>query len=166
MGDSTTTLLTKIIADFPAARARLAARVSEEFAQLEVGKPVSVRSLATFDPNVTRPLSRMPKSRFEFASKVLNFHEEWLAADAMPTAMRKKSVRSTHLSLRNHWEGSAPMLFPDKDLGLFSFTRGVPEDLVYLVWKDNQDEPELWKYSGMDSLVFENLDQLLQWHLT
>ena len=69
-----------------------------------------------------------------------------------------------HNSLRDHWEDSAPMLYPDKCLTLFGITEGVPEHRVYLVWKNEGKEPELWSYMGMEVLEFKNLEKFLKWN--
>ena len=57
------------------------------------------------------------------------------------------------------------MLFSDDRLSLFSTTLGNPEDLIYLVWKSDQDEPELWETCGMDSHSFGNFEEFLRWIL-
>jgi hypothetical protein len=161
----TADLLKRVVEDFPRKRERLHGGVPDEYAELVVDAPGLVGDIPTFDAKFNRPLSLMLRDRFEFASKIVRFSEEWLNLDTMAQYIRRREVQAMHASHRKHWEGSAPMLFPDRNLGLFCITHGVPENIVYLVWKDSDDEPELWKYSGMNSRVFKNLEKLLEWYL-
>jgi hypothetical protein len=79
--------------------------------------------------------------------------------------VKKQEVRSYHTALRENYEGSAPHLFADHDLTLFSVTDGVPQNLTYLVWRLSGEEPEIWSYVGMETYKFENLAGYLTWVL-
>ena len=57
------------------------------------------------------------------------------------------------------------MLFTDRELSLFAVSPKVRGDVVYLVWKRDEAEPELWRYSGMDSRSFVNLVDFFRWCL-
>ncbi|MCB9950147.1 MAG: hypothetical protein H6824_04125 [Planctomycetaceae bacterium] len=79
--------------------------------------------------------------------------------------MEKKEVRQYHCALRENWEGSAPMVFPDERLTLFGVTEDVPENLTYLVWAKDDAEPEVWCYMGLASHEFSSLESFLNWRL-
>ncbi|MCA9032390.1 MAG: hypothetical protein KDA66_16345, partial [Planctomycetaceae bacterium] len=70
-----------------------------------------------------------------------------------------------HCALRENWEGSAPMVFPDERLTLFGVTEDVPENLTYLVWAKDDAEPEVWCYMGLASHEFSSLESFLNWRL-
>lgn len=132
---------------------------------LEISPPARGDSVPTFDKKVVRPLSPMLKARFDYAGSWLQGLERWLSLDEAASLVRRREVRSTHRALRENYEGSAPMLFPDNCLGLFSATDGVPEDLTYLVWATDRTEPEVWEYSDYSFHRSKDLEQYLIWRL-
>jgi hypothetical protein len=73
------------------------------------------------------------------------------------------AVFSTHDSLREHAEHAAPAFFPDEQLALCSVVENVDESLTYLVWSIEGEEPEVWRYSGMEMCRFSNLAEFLIW---
>jgi hypothetical protein len=127
--------------------------------------PEKTRFLPTFDPQRRRRFSPMLQARFAYAGTITHGLDQWLSPAAMARWMRKRVVRSYHKALREHWVGSAPNLFPDRDLTLLTVTKGLPEDLTYLVWHPAAKEPEIWSYSGMASHRFKNLAAFLTWVL-
>lgn len=84
----------------------------------------------------------MLKARFDYASIIKRGRDIWLSPAEMERWMKKREVKSFHRALREHWEQSAPMMFPNDRLTLLGVTDGVPDNLTYLVWRD--DEPEVW----------------------
>jgi hypothetical protein len=131
---------------------------------LRVAPPVEVKSLPTFDPRKKRPLSPMLRERFAFASSLTVGFRTWLAPGEMAKAMADRRVLMTHRAMREHWEGSAPNLYPDDALTLFTHDPELPEDPTYLVWKDPDREPEVWEYHSQDSTRFKSLKTFLRWH--
>lgn len=122
-----------------------------------------VSEIPTFNPDVSYPLTPMLQARFRFASRIEFCGDTWLSISEMPKWMKRKSVRKYHSSLRDHWTGSAPMLYPDDKLTLFGVTVDVPDSLIYCVWGDG--EPAIWTYSGLDQRQFTNLQRYLEWCL-
>lgn len=162
-------LLDNIQASFPEKKTRIEALMRQHgltgTVKLAIRPPELTESIATFSAEVTRQLSPMLKDRFDYMGCCVCAGERWLAASEVSEWVQKKSVVRYHLTLREHWENSAPMLFPDSRLSLFSVYKGVPDNLVYLVWAEEQAEPELWSYSGMNSNRFANLCEYLEWFL-
>lgn len=162
-------LLNEIRADFPRLKAAAETLMRHKYGlndslELTVSPPEKFRFLPTFDPNRQRRPSPMLKARFEYAGTIDHGGDTWLAPSKMERWMKKRVVRSYHKSLREHWEKSAPMLFADHDLTLFSVTEDVPDNLTYLVWK-GAEEPEIWSYLGMNGHKFKNLAAYLTWLL-
>jgi hypothetical protein len=123
---------------------------------------VSVNSIPTFDSAVSYPVSPMLAARFSFGSTCHFGCDTWLSREDMVSYTELKVVKEYHLSLREHWVDSAPMLFSDAKLSLFGVTEDVPDSLIYLVWA-NSSEPEVWTYLGMEQNRFSNLADYLKW---
>lgn len=102
----------------------------------------------------------MLRARFTYVGEIRYGNERWLDCQSMAGEIRR--ARSTHLALREHWDDSAPMLFPDASLGLLEVTPEVSDDLTYLVWQPNHDEPQIWRYCGRNTTKFEHLAEYLQ----
>jgi hypothetical protein len=101
--------------------------------------PVPVADLPTFDPRVRRPLSPQ---------------------------LRERQIRSSHESLREHFEGSPPNMLRDDQLTLFGMLDrggGASDGVIYLSWKDGAVEPELFWMSGMSSEFYDDLHDYLKW---
>jgi hypothetical protein len=164
-----TELLEKVVARYPAfvrqVRNRLPEDVSLEEMRMDVlpPEPTSLE-LPTFDPSYQRPLSSMLKARFEFGSDIYRGYMRWLSIEGMRLHLRSEGLLQNHRSLREHWEGSAPMQCSDRGLSLFAIDPELSTDLVYLVWQDQeQQEPELWLYCGMEEKRFADLAEFLAW---
>ena len=142
-----------------AARLR-AAGISDRLEQ-RIASAELVAELPTFRDQVNRPLSPMLEERFRVAGRWTEGTDIWLASSDMHAAIRSPSIRGVHQSLRDNWEGSAPMLYQDDQLGLFGVTEDVPEDLIYIVWAVG-NEPEIWRYSGMRESRYRNLAEFLE----
>jgi hypothetical protein len=164
------TLLRTLETDFPrrkkAIETQMRAYGLHDSVELTMAPPEQARAIPTFDPQFTRPLSPMLQARFDYASAVNYAGELWLSVSEIPRQMKKRALQRYHKSLRNNWEGSAPMLFPDSQLSLFAVTKGVPDHLMYLVWTTEGDEPELWRYAGINSHTFKDLAAFLTWFST
>ncbi len=161
----TITLLKRLVKSFPKKKAHyealmLEAGFAEETITQTLSPATAIDRLPTFGAKVARAVSPMLKARFEFAGSWQEGTDIWLAPSDMAKQMRSKSVLKTHRAIREHWEDSAPMQYGDHQLTLFRVTPGVPENLTYLVWSD--DEPEVWAYVGMNERRFKNLNAFLR----
>ena len=161
-------LLDKMKESFPSVKEKTEKLMKEmgldETIDLSFEAPSKVATLPTFDKSKSHKLTPMLKARFEYASTIKSGGEIWLNPKQMVFFMSDDELNIYHNSLRDHWEDSAPMLYPDKCLTLFGITEGVPEHRVYLVWKNEGKEPELWSYMGMEVLEFKNLEKFLKWN--
>jgi hypothetical protein len=162
-------LLEAIKADFPRRKRDAEALMSQlgfkEPLELEIAKPHKVSRLPTFDLKTTRDLTPMLKARFDHAGTFTRGRDVWLAAAEMASSMKQQSTYEYHVALRENWDDSAPMLFPDECLTLFGKTEGAPDNLIYLVWPEAADEPEIWVYAGFQTGKFTDLEQYLKWCL-
>jgi hypothetical protein len=162
-------LLDAIKADFPrrkkAAEELLKGMGLIKTLELKIESPVGVAAVPTFDPEVTRDLTPMLQARFEYAGSWKSGQDVWLSACQMASLMQSKAIRPYHRSLREDWDGSAPMVFSDERLTLFGITEGVPENLVYLAWATGGEEPEVWTYAGFDTHKFKDLEHYFNWCL-
>jgi hypothetical protein len=163
-------LLDQVMSDYARKRFAVERRLAESGTIVDlpllVDPPVPVEEIPTFEPGTKRFLSSMLKARFEYASAITRLGEVWLGLPQTGETIQSDSVQTTFSSHRRHWQDSAPMRFPPKDISLFAITPGVPQNLTYLVWNDGRDEPELWRYQGMNSRSFKDLRDYLRWVLT
>jgi len=120
--------------------------------------------IATFDASASHTPSPMLKQRFQYAATWNTGWHSWLGPSDMAKMMDDQSVRTHHEALRNHYENSAPMLYPYKQLSLFVVTEAVPDELIYLVWKSIA-EPEVLSYGGYDFYRFDNVQDYFSWYL-
>jgi hypothetical protein len=162
-------LLDALIADFPRRKREAEQAIAEqglpETLELHIGRAEPTAALPTFDRAVSRPVTPMLAARFAYAGVWRQGLDLWLTPARMAAQTRRRPVRALHRSLREHWEGSAPRLFPDDRLTLFGITEGVEENRVYLVWRADDREPEVWRYAGWDVAAFPNLEAFLRWQL-
>ncbi|ASZ10727.1 hypothetical protein CK934_06915 [Chitinophaga sp. MD30] len=63
---------------------------------------------------------------------------------------------------RKQRKQSAPALFPDEQLSVFSLVNEGRDGITFLVW-NKQEEPECWRYSGTQEQRFANLSLFLDW---
>lgn len=132
---------------------------------LEVSPSTPIQELPTFDQRVRRAVTPMISARFEHSGQWRRGLEIWLGPEAIAIYMGRRAIRRMHRAMRENLVGSAPMLFPDRRLTLLETSKGVPEDLTYLVWPDDIGEPEVWRYSGYDVHTSANLAEYLKWLL-
>lgn len=89
--------------------------------------------------------------------------EKWLAISEMEKALDNKKLLKSINNTKDHWENSAPSIYPFNQLTLFGIVVGEEENQIYLVWPKNEtDEPEVWEYSGLNEHKHENLAQYLE----
>jgi hypothetical protein len=162
-------LLDAIKSDFPR-RKREAELYMSQFGpydpiEMVVHDPETIDNIPTFSASVMRTPSEMLSARFQYAGTWDTGWYLWLSPSEMTRWLKKKAIRAGHNALRRYYENSAPMLFPNSKLGLFGVTEGVPEVLIYLVWQDNEQEPEIWSYDCNDFNRFPNLAEYLEYYL-
>src|SRR5262249_15731911 len=161
-------LLDALKADFPRRKAAIEAWMKDRYGldesvDLRLIPPEDADTIPTFARTKRYSATPMLKARFEYASTVDYGGEIWLGIGEMRRWMRKKDVRAYHTAMREDWEGSAPMLFRDDQLTLLEVSNGVPDCLTYLVWARESKEPEIWRYRGMESHRFKDLEAYLTW---
>lgn len=163
-------LLDDIVRDFPRRKEEAESYMAKQgpFDPLEIAinPPEAFDTIPTFSSKATYSPTEMLRARFEYASTVDTGWYLWLGTKDMMKWIKKRSIRIRHTALRGHYEGSAPMLFSDNKLSLFGVTPGVPDVLIYLAWKDEISEPEVWSYDNYEFNRFPNLEQYLYWYLT
>jgi hypothetical protein len=161
-------LLDRLKADFPRRKKQredlLKSLGSNVVVELHLEPPLECQSIATFDKSQSKLLSPMLEARFAYCGTWDEGGDLWLGPNDISAWISKKPVRQMHRSLREYWDGSAPMKFHDNDLSLLGASRGTNDSLVYLVW-NNKTEPEIWCYSGMNCDRFRDLAKYLEWEL-
>ena len=164
-------LLEEVAATFPEfvreVKNRLPEDVSTNDMRMEVFPPASVSFLPTFEPEYQRTPSSMLEARFEYASDIYRGYMHWLGIESMHNHLQSDALLQNHRGLREHWEGSAPMQFDDRCLGVFAVDPNLSTDVIYLVWQNgDEQEPELWLYCGMEEKRFSDLSEFLAWCLS
>lgn len=156
-------------AHFPKMGRDLAAELGMELSLLGIKfgiePPTRISDIATFDTKRRRPASPQLRDRFEFASDISLGTETWLGGDSIKKAVRMTSVRRYHKALRGDWEGSAPKRYRDDQLSVFAIGEDPSDSITYLVWRADDDEPQLWTYSGQSQSVFTDLNEKIDHEL-
>jgi hypothetical protein len=132
--------------------------------ELDISPPDPFGEIPTFDSTVSHALTPQLKTRFTHSGSWLYGTQYWLSPMAMREWIDKPNIRKYHQSLRENWEGSAPNVVPDDRLSLLEVGRLSPDSVVYLVWaEDSRQEPQVWRYSGMESAEYTSLEEYLKW---
>jgi len=162
-------MLDQLVIDFPrrkrAAEAAFSTAGLPGTLELQIAAAERLDEIPTFARGAVRPPTAMLAARFAYAGLIRVGPDLWLSPGQMLKYSRSRAVRDTHRSFRAHRERSAPMQFPGDRLALFGVTDGVPENLVYLVWRRDAGEPEVWSYAGWEEYIFRDLAAFLTWHL-
>jgi hypothetical protein len=162
-------LLDAIQADFPR-RKREAEAFMANFGPFDpvemiIRSPERCDEIPTFSAPQSQVPSVMLRARFDYAGTWDTGWHRWLSPLDMSERMIAHEILLHHRALRDHYEGSAPMIFPDSQLTLFGVTEGVPDTLIYLVWIPDNEEPELWSYDNYEFQRFATLEEYLAWYL-
>ena len=80
----------------------------------------------------------------------------------MAKAAHSKKIVSTVQAQRKHWDGSAPNMYPDRQLTVFSVVPGEEENITYLLWIDGVSEPQIWDYVGQSENRYSSLNEYLK----
>ena len=107
------------------------------------------------------------RSLFECVNGWTNGHTLLLSLKKMDGILLDKSILATFSAHRDHWDDSAPMLYPNEKLSIIgSIGPPLTEDLLYLVWHDSCDkEPEVWKYFGQSFSRYLDIEDYLKYWL-
>jgi hypothetical protein len=109
-------------------------------------------------------LSPMLKERFAFCGHWTNANldQNWLAISDINSAA-SNSIAQQWISLRiENWDHCPPANVSKDDVALFGFNPYEPEE-TYVVWRDGQNEPEVWRFFGADYKCFSNLNRFLEY---
>lgn len=124
----------------------------------EFQNPKKLGYISTLNKAVKRPLTEMLKSRFLFASKMVIFEYHFFSIEEIDNCLENEDLMDTHQAYKADWEGSAPNSFPDEKLSFFGSSLGFFGDPFYLVWKNDNEEPEVWIYMGQEEQRYPNID--------
>lgn len=114
----------------------------------------------------SRRLSPMLMERFKFCGRWsnANLDQDWLSIcdaaniDGDVTAQEWIALRT------ENWDHCPPANVSKNDVAMFGFNPYEPEE-TYLVWRGEQSEPEVWRFSGLDYKIFDNLNRFLEYLL-
>lgn len=116
--------------------------------------PEPVDQVPTLAKGVYQPVSPMLRARFQaFGRWRLATHGHWLSASDMaslwdePADPLLREVREMREAAQENWPNEASALFRPERLSLFA-GNDVSNDKIYLLWRDFEDEPELWVYDA------------------
>lgn len=101
--------------------------------------------------------------RFEFCDKLVDASEHFYGINEISTVIKKPKFIKWLNILEEEWINSAPQLFSRDSISLFSTTNEDDGDYCLLIWKKNQIEPEIWKYSDQHEQIFKNLYDYFMW---
>ncbi|UCJ06296.1 hypothetical protein KTO58_21875 [Chitinophaga pendula] len=119
--------------------------------------------ICTLQQEVHRPLSAMLRERFAHSGGWQHHSGEyWLGMGEIVTAILQPSFDKLIKGYRKQRKQSAPALFPDEQLSVFSLVNEGRDGITFLVW-NKQEEPECWRYSGTQEQRFANLSLFLDW---
>lgn len=124
--------------------------------------PIEISQVSTLSMNLSRPISEMLRKRFHFASRIVVFVYHFFSADEMMRVHDNEFLMATHHAYKENWEGSAPNIYPEDCLSLFGSTYGLYDNIFYLVWKNEDVEPEVWSYFGQEERKYLNIDHFIK----
>jgi hypothetical protein len=127
--------------------------------------PEAASDIQTLQPDVSRPLSPMLRARFEFCSSWSNadLDQYWLSLSEIGDC-QSNPVLAEWMRLRaeNSYGSDPPGCVEPSHCSIFAYNPFEPDE-TYLVWKDDEQEPMVWRYFGADYKMFLNLNAYLQY---
>ncbi|HHD7487385.1 TPA: hypothetical protein ACOVI5_002020 [Klebsiella oxytoca] len=132
-----------------------------------------INKIPTLEKNHYRNVTPMLIDRFDmFGSWIQATHGDWLSIEEMETIWNEEltvnsrlwCIKNNLMAARDHWDNDASSLFKENRLSLFSGSEFTFER-IYLLWLDNEDEPELWVYDSNGESRFKNLETYLKAYL-
>jgi hypothetical protein len=133
------------------------------YAIQSIGPSVAVTDMPTLAPGKTRPLSPLLAARYRFAGKWEDIGEHLLVPDDVLRIAGTDRFRNWISDMRNHWVESAPYRFGDDRLSLLSVANEQEGHFSMLVWKEPDEEPEVWTYATQHEYRFRNLLHWFKW---
>ncbi|HNN90793.1 hypothetical protein [Haliangium sp. UPWRP_2] len=139
-------------------------KVQAQRAFRQIVEPADVipETIPTLDDDCKRTISPSLVARFCFAGSWQQGPRKWLNLSEMAKAAHSKKIVSTVQAQRKHWDGSAPNMYPDRQLTVFSVVPGEEENITYLLWIDGVSEPQIWDYVGQSENRYSSLNEYLK----
>ena len=114
----------------------------------------AVDNVPTLAKGIYRPVTPMLQARFAaFGRWKRATHGHWLSASDMaalwdePADPLLREIREMREAAEEDWPNDASALFRPERLSLFAGS-DVSNEKIYLLWRDFEDEPELWVYDS------------------
>lgn len=135
--------------------------------------PVSLHShdkIPTLEKDFYRSISPMLKDRFDmFAGWQNATHGDWLSIEEMVAIWgddlvvneRLWRIKQNQMAACDNWDNDASSLFKNNRLSLLAGSESTYER-IYLLWLDNEIEPELWVYDCNGESRYKNLASYLK----
>jgi hypothetical protein len=125
--------------------------LDQKVSNQKVAKPTgNADKIPALEKGVYKKASPMICARFEFAGKWTNAYVmDWLGLADMEKIWTSPKIMKDIANLKENWENSAPAVHDYKDLSLFGYDK-YDNNMIFLVWNDKAEEPEIWFYSGQN----------------
>lgn len=155
--------LNRYIAALPERQRRMRARhhdLCEEYFEFRIKPPEPIPDvIQTLDPKVSRVISPQLKDWYSKVGAVVEGSWKYLSPSMIKSTVKLAKVKEIVASHREYWDDSAPMIFSDSSLSVFSLIGDISDgDLIYLVWpQEDSTEPELWEYFWQSQTRYKDL---------
>jgi hypothetical protein len=124
--------------------------------------------IPTLDKGVYQKASPMLIERFKTYGRWENAtHGNWLSIKDMETIWSNEIqddfidlIKYHTECLKENWPNHASGLFKDNRLSLFAGSE-IGNEAIFLLWLDDEIEPELWVYDSNGESRYKNLDEYL-----
>ncbi|MDO1517274.1 MULTISPECIES: hypothetical protein [unclassified Neisseria] len=123
----------------------------------------NIDTMPTLAKGIEKILSPLLVERFQFAGNWMDIGEQFLGIEELKKLIASKNFQKWLRSMRENWEGSAPNLYQDDQLSVFSIIDKNNGNYSLLVWIENETEPEVWRYFGQSEQKFKNLTTYFEW---
>lgn len=137
----------------------------EDYIEQEIYPPEkTINEIPTLKKGFKRSMSKMLSERFAYAGtwKDAYLSQTWLGLSEMEN-FDENTLLSEWISLRiENWDGMPPESELPENCAVFAYDPYSPNE-TYLVWKSNEEEPMIWRYSDGDYYVFNNFQRYLEY---
>ncbi|WP_052314893.1 hypothetical protein [Pectobacterium parmentieri] len=124
--------------------------------------------IPTLMKGVYRDSSSMLSERFKLYGRWENAtHGNWLSISDMETLWADTiqdelidSIKFQAECLRDDWSNNAFGLFKENRLSLFAGS-DIGNEAMFLLWIDDEDEPEIWVYDANGESRYKNFNEYL-----
>lgn len=135
-------------------------------------EPLSQEGIPTLMKGVYKKLSPMLSARFSLYGRWENAtHGHWLSLKDIEALWEDPiqdelidSIKFQSECLRDDWSNSAYGLFKDGRISLFAGS-DIGNESIFLLWVDDEVEPEFWVYDANGESRYRNLDEYLTAYL-